>query len=322
MSGLLHPPTETRRIEHGVSDREVVTALTVPVIDRRRSSYVKAMDRATWAFALVSVAAVATFDDDGIASDVCLVAGGVANTPLRLGPAEAAVEGRHPADAAERAAEAADDGATALSRNGYKLPILRELIRRRAEPAPPGHRRREPLPLRRRLARAPPPIQCCSSYSDRRRARPRRRAGGAAAEVRPALRQPGVPRARRRSPAWPAPPRPPGSSRCSPSTSCGPPSTTASTRTRPPPPPRRTRHRPARPGLHLMAHVAAHTTTLRLLTGVLVLPQRNPLLVAKQVATLDALSGAASSQGIGVGWLRRSSRPPACLLRGARCPYR
>ncbi|MGE0728879.1 MAG: xanthine dehydrogenase family protein subunit M [Acidimicrobiia bacterium] len=130
LSGLLHPPTETRRIEHGVSDREVVTALTVPVVDRRRSSYVKAMDRATWAFALVSVAAVATLDDDGIASDVCLVAGGVANTPLRLGPAEAAVEGRHPVDAAERAAEAADDGATALSRNGYKLPILRELTRR------------------------------------------------------------------------------------------------------------------------------------------------------------------------------------------------
>ena len=53
-----------------------------------------------------------------------------------------------------------------------------------------------------------------------------------------------------------------------------------------------------------MAHVAAVTTTLRLITGVLVVPQRNPLVLAKQVATLDHLSGGRIALGIGVGWLR------------------
>lgn len=53
-----------------------------------------------------------------------------------------------------------------------------------------------------------------------------------------------------------------------------------------------------------MAYVGGATSTIRFITGVLVLPQRNPLVLAKEVATLDHMTGGRISLGIGVGWLR------------------
>src|SRR4030095_7335908 len=52
-----------------------------------------------------------------------------------------------------------------------------------------------------------------------------------------------------------------------------------------------------------LAYAAAVTKTLRVGTGIATLPQRHPLYVAKEVASLDVLSGGRLILGIGVGWL-------------------
>ncbi len=51
-----------------------------------------------------------------------------------------------------------------------------------------------------------------------------------------------------------------------------------------------------------LSYVAAVTSRVTLGTEVLVLPQRQPVLVAKQVSTLDTLSGGRVRLGVGVGW--------------------
>ncbi len=53
-----------------------------------------------------------------------------------------------------------------------------------------------------------------------------------------------------------------------------------------------------------LSYVAGRTSKIKLGTGVLILPQRNPVVLAKEVATLDAMSGGRVLLGIGVGWLQ------------------
>ena len=54
----------------------------------------------------------------------------------------------------------------------------------------------------------------------------------------------------------------------------------------------------------LLSYIAGQTSKIRLVTSVLIVPHRNPLIAAKSLATLDLLSGGRLVVGVGVGWMR------------------
>jgi probable F420-dependent oxidoreductase len=69
-----------------------------------------------------------------------------------------------------------------------------------------------------------------------------------------------------------------------------------------------------------LAHVAGHTRSIRLATGIIILPQRNPVVLAKELASLDVLSGGRLVFGLGAGYIPKEFA--ACGIpfaeRGAR----
>ncbi len=105
------PPTDDRRTETVIRGDELIVSLHIPVAQGTRSTYLKAMDRKVWAFALVSVAAVVRMDGSRI-EDARIVLGGVAPVPWGSEAAERVLNG---ADVSEdliaNSAEAALEGA-------------------------------------------------------------------------------------------------------------------------------------------------------------------------------------------------------------------
>lgn len=69
-----------------------------------------------------------------------------------------------------------------------------------------------------------------------------------------------------------------------------------------------------------LAFIAARTSTIRLGTGIIILPQRNPLVLAKELATLDVLSKGRLLFGVGVGYLEPEFRALGISMdeRGSR----
>ena len=124
------PPTDDRRTETVIRGDELIVSLRIPAATGTRSTYLKAMDRKVWAFALVGVAAVVRMDGSRI-EDARIVLGGVAPVPWRAEAAERVINGADVSDELiERAAEAALEGATLLAHNGYKIPLAKALVRR------------------------------------------------------------------------------------------------------------------------------------------------------------------------------------------------
>ncbi|QIG42806.1 xanthine dehydrogenase family protein subunit M [Nocardioides anomalus] len=116
-----HPERDTV-LEHG----ELITAVELPATQAaRRSTYVKVRDRASYAFALVSVAAAVELDGDTV-RDVRLAWGGVAHKPWRAGRAEAALTARRLSDDGISAAVDLElVAARTTEQTAYKLPMVR-----------------------------------------------------------------------------------------------------------------------------------------------------------------------------------------------------
>ena len=123
-------PSVNVRRENTLKPSEILTEILIPLpAPGTRSTYWKQMERDTWDFALVSVAA-AIRQKDGKIEQARIVMGGVAPIPWRSREAEASLVGK--ALDASSAAEAADQAmkpAHPLRDNAYKLDLSRAIIK-------------------------------------------------------------------------------------------------------------------------------------------------------------------------------------------------
>ena len=123
-------PGDRPDIETELAPGELIVAVDLPPMPfAARSTYRKVRDRASFAFALVSVAAALDLATDGSVRDVRLALGGVAHKPWRAFAAEAALRGR-PAtpDAFRAAVEVELQAATPLSQNGFKVELAARTV--------------------------------------------------------------------------------------------------------------------------------------------------------------------------------------------------
>jgi xanthine dehydrogenase YagS FAD-binding subunit len=116
-------PERDTVLEHG----ELITAVELPPVEGR-SAYRKVRERASFSFAVVSVAAVLQLDGR-LVRDVRVALGGVAHKPWRATRAEAALRGAVADESSfQQAAEDELARARPLRDNAYKLPLARNLI--------------------------------------------------------------------------------------------------------------------------------------------------------------------------------------------------
>ncbi|QRE77037.1 FAD binding domain-containing protein [Methylobacterium aquaticum] len=116
-------PGDTPEIETTLSPGEIITAVTLPAPVKGRHVYRKVRDRASYAFALVSVAAVIEADGNTIRS-ARLAFGGLAPKPWRVAEAEAALVG----EGVGAAGEAALKGARGYGANDFKIPLAKRTL--------------------------------------------------------------------------------------------------------------------------------------------------------------------------------------------------
>jgi len=122
-------PDDTPQIETNLAPEEMITAVEVPELaPQSRSTYLKIRDRASYAFALVSVAGILQMEG-GTITRARLALGGVAHKPWRAKEAEALLEGQK-ADTAlfQKAADAALANAKGYTHNQFKIELAKRCL--------------------------------------------------------------------------------------------------------------------------------------------------------------------------------------------------
>ena len=129
LADLHRLPDDHPEIETVLAPGELITAVELPALPfAARSTYRKVRDRASYAFALVSVAAALDLDGDTV-RDVRIALGGVAHKPWRAWKAEAALRGRPATEASFRAAAEVElTDARPLRDNGFKIELAKRTI--------------------------------------------------------------------------------------------------------------------------------------------------------------------------------------------------
>ena len=124
-------PKQNPAKENALADDEVLAAIELPAAKAgQKSSYHKVLDRDSWTHAVVSAAVVLE-----MTGDTCrlarIVLGGVAPIPWRVPDAEKVLAGQKVTpELAAKAAETALAGAQPLAKNGYKIPLTKEIVQR------------------------------------------------------------------------------------------------------------------------------------------------------------------------------------------------
>lgn len=110
---------------------DILTSIRIPSTwAGQRFYFEKSRDRAVWDFPLANVASAARIAN-GVIEDIRIVANGVAPYPVRFTAAEDAVRGQAVSEeTADRAGEIAIRGVRPLAHNGYKVALLRNLVKR------------------------------------------------------------------------------------------------------------------------------------------------------------------------------------------------
>jgi xanthine dehydrogenase YagS FAD-binding subunit len=121
-------PGDTPHVENALLPGELITHVTLPPAPAGRQVYRKVRDRASYAFALVSVAAIVDFAEDTVAS-ARIAFGGVAPMPWRDGELEAALKGiRIDASSLRAVADTALAGAQGHGHNDFKPTLARRTL--------------------------------------------------------------------------------------------------------------------------------------------------------------------------------------------------